>query len=313
MKFNIFLYIVLNFIVLQLLSLQSSVVDLVLNSCCILGIATLGIAHGAIDDILYGASEGKKRIHFIKKYVLVSFIFLIFWLFFSNAALSIFLVISAYHFGQSQFVDYQFGSGLITRILYFLWGALVILFMFCFNSVELLTSQNILGEFLFILYFLVDYSYYLLIVFSVLYIITFLYTIYVNDISYHSIFKEIYILGLVSLSFYILPPFVAFSLFFILIHSLKVMSQEYSFCKEKLNIDNLFQFIKLLLPLTICSLLGTGFIIYGVFYFGGIELVVVSLLVLLSCITLPHSFVMDRFYGGIFYSNSKQIQREIVL
>jgi hypothetical protein len=97
--------------------------------------------------------------------------------------------------------------------------------------------------------------------------------------------------------------FIAFSLFFVCLHSLKVMFQEYFYCKEKLQLNSVYQFVRLLLPLTIISLMGIIFILIVVFKFDKLDLIPYILLILLSCITIPHSFVMEKFYSLPFTKN----------
>lgn len=297
LKPNIFIYIASNFLLLHLVSLQSAITNQVIHALCALGILTLGIAHGSIDNILYGVKPGRSNIVFIIRYVLVVGLFGLVWIFFPNVAFLLFLLVSSYHFGQSQFVEYNLKPKFLSKCLYMLWGALILLLMFHFNGAELLELQASEYQFYPALSHIIYYSYHYLVTCSVLYGILFFGLTYLNQLSLQFFFKESYVLLLVVCSMYLFPAFIAFSLFFVWIHSFKVILQEFEYCKRQLNIKKIWEFIRLFLPLTVVSLLGTLCIVLLVFQFGEAHFLPNILLILLSCLTIPHSFVMDKFYG----------------
>lgn len=297
MKINLFIYIISNLIIFQLISLQNELICGAIYLICIFGVFSIGLAHGSIDNVLAGAKSGKENYLFIVKYLIIVFCFGVLWMFTPNIALIFFLIVSAYHFGQSQLVDYNFKPIWLSKLMYISWGGFVLFSMFYFgNSKMLLLQQNHLS-FLSIINYLIENSFYFLLVFSFILITTFLSATILKRISINDFFKEFYIMVLLIISFKVLPTFIAFSLFFVWVHSLKVMLQEYEFCKRKLEIKNQMQFFKLLLPLTIVSLLGIGFVLLAIIQYNYLEFIPYVLLIMLSCVTIPHAFVMDRFYG----------------
>ncbi|MFT4879457.1 MAG: Brp/Blh family beta-carotene 15,15'-monooxygenase [Flavobacteriales bacterium] len=297
MKSNVFIYIASNFLLLFLLSLQSELMDQIINAVCALGILTLGIAHGAIDNILYGAKPGKSNSGFIFRYVLIIAMIAIIWLLLPNLAFLLFLVVSAYHFGQSQFTEYQFKPKMLSKVLFLSWGSTIILLLLHFNGQESLTLQETYFNFPPILNHLIEHSTIYLISSASIYMTTLLVISYLNKLSVHSFFKEAYILLLIMVSIFLFPAFIAFSLFFVWLHSCKTIMQEFEYCKEHLQIKTLKKFIRLFLPLTIASILGTVLIVFVAFKFGQTHLIPYILLILISCVTIPHSFVMDKFYS----------------
>ncbi|MEM9919525.1 MAG: Brp/Blh family beta-carotene 15,15'-dioxygenase [Bacteroidota bacterium] len=299
MRLHIFLYIISNLFLLQLNSLESASVDSVVNIICVISIATLGIAHGAIDNILHGANKGMSKFFFILKYLLIMLLFAIFWFVTPNLAFLVFLILSAYHFGQTQLVDYKISSKLVSGFMYFLWGGIVILLMLFFNKEHLMELRGAEYNLPEVYFHLVTHSQAYLLSFAGLLVAIFAKIRIDGAISNSALFKETYLMALITCSFLLMEPFIAFALFFVLVHSLKAISQEFTFCKEKLIIQNTVQFFLLFLPLTISSLVGISVVLLLVVQFSHLSLIPYTLLVLLSCITIPHSFVMNRFYNFV--------------
>jgi hypothetical protein len=111
---------------------------------------------------------------------------------------------------------------------------------------------------------------------------------------------ESYQILLIAIAFYLFSTLVGFTLYFIILHSFKVLIQEYDFLKRKTSIKGLLHFIQLLTPFTMLSIAGMA-IIFSVIHFLGLNVSIpLLLLILVSSITLPHSYVMDIFYqrGG---------------
>lgn len=278
------------------MSLESEITNQVIYVLCTLGILTLGIAHGAIDNVLYGAKPGKSNANFILKYIFIIILFAVFWILLPNLAFLGFLLISAYHFGQSQFTDYDLKPKWVEKLLFISWGSSILLLLFYFNAEEFRLSHDSYFHFSGTLNHIIDNASIYLSITASFFAASFIRLITVNRLKLDDIIKEVYILSFIACSIYLLPPFVAFSLFFVFVHSFKVILQEFDYCKKSLSIPSVSRFIKLFLPLTISSLLGTGAIIVLVVYVGKTDFLPYVLLILLSCITTPHAFVMEIFY-----------------
>ena len=108
-----------NLIFVQLLSLGDQYVNLFVYVMCGIGVLTLGLSHGAVDDMLYSKSKTIKRFNpkFILNYVAGVIVFSLICVVSVNLALALFLLVSAYHFGQSQFVEFSIKSMFWTIIL----------------------------------------------------------------------------------------------------------------------------------------------------------------------------------------------------
>lgn len=297
MKPNLFIYLVSNLLLIQFIGLDSPIVEQGIYLICALGIASIGLAHGAIDNLLYPVKSGQANLLFILKYVASIFGFALFWWLIPNIAFVFFLAVSAYHFGQSQFAEYSLKPYFLSRFIYFFWGSSILLSMLFFNK-ALLSNPQLPGlPTLFATRHLIEYSgSYLILSLGVLVVSGALIATF-NKLLWEAIFKEIYTISLIIISFYLLPAFVAFALFFVWIHSFHVMTQEYIYCKKAHNIRSHLEFLRLFIPLTLAALLSTGAIVLLLYQFEKTDWLPFALLVLLSCVTIPHAFVMESFYN----------------
>lgn len=292
MKLSLFIYICLNLIFLQLLSLESTYIDSGINVLCVLGILFIGVAHGSIDNILYGIKTTKANILFIVKYVVVVLLLGCVWLVSPDFVLALFLLTSSYHFGQAQFVDYKIRFKGLTRLLYLFWGGVITSSIFYFNAEEALNLQE--PRSIQLISYLHSQAFYFLACAIAGFMLVFSTLSWYHKLSIQAYLKELYLLFLITASFSTLPTFVALSLFFVCLHSLNSMLHEYKFCKQELEVNSIKQFVKLLIPLTVTSLL--GLCVLFVIYSANIDFVFYALVVLPSCLTIPHAFVMEKFY-----------------
>lgn len=264
-----------------------------------------GVPHGAIDNILFLEKSSMSPFRFYTYYLGAIVLNLISWMLFPAFSLCLFLAISSYHFGQSQFVDNIKAPWRFANVLYFFWGSGVILSFIYFNvpalgdltqSIEdlqvfgvLLNPNWILGLF----------------IGSNLICLTLLvYALTQRILSLNSFALEIYLLGLIYLLAYLTNFIIGFTLFFTVIHSFKVFQSEYNHFYPDAKRLNLVPFVLKLLPLSIISFLGAGFL-FGMIHIGVAPLSYpFAILLSISSITLPHVFVMERFYA-----NTKNIEQ----
>ena len=203
-------------------------------------------------------------------------------------------MISAYHFGESQLVT-LFRSNKFNHFVFLLWGTWLIVCLMYFNSSELEEIGNYSTIFsvnrsilsiLPIVFFVTSIS-----LFSILILLSLN-----KNLTLNHLFQELFTLGLVALTFYIFPFVIGFTLYFVFLHSIRVMYQEYDFLKSRINKLSYSSFIKLLLPNTIMFLF--GLVIFLLLYSNNYFTISLSeiLIVSISCVTVPHAFVMMRFY-----------------
>ena len=292
-----FLFISSLYIVLSIIG-YSGPIDLNTQIICsALLIAVVGIPHGAIDHIIYLEENKTKPFHFYLSYFTLMGLYIICWIFLPIASLLFFLLLSAYHFGESQFSNILDRDITTKYILPFTWGCSLLSGLVLYNKEEvLLLSKN--SPDLSNLIVIFHWELYLLILLfsTTITIMILARLLWTKKIKVEQCLKEIYLLVLIHSSFYVLPLLLGFTLYFVILHSVKVLIDEFTYLKIKKQLSSPLSFVKLLFPYTALSILGAGLLLYGVYF----EIINVSytfiILVFISALTLPHSIVMNGFY-----------------
>ncbi|HKK40157.1 MAG TPA: Brp/Blh family beta-carotene 15,15'-dioxygenase [Cryomorphaceae bacterium] len=259
-------------------------------------IALLGIPHGAIDHILFLEKSSWSPVVFYIFYLGLIGLYVILWLMAPAASMALFLALSAYHFGQSQFADLKL-SRKLKPILYFSWGSTVLSGLIYFNRAEIAEIARS-NEEMANLSAVMDPNLYLVLLIASAVVVTGVLGFGLSQkiLSVERAAIEVFVMGLIQFSFIAFPILTAFTLFFVVIHSLKVLSDEYDFM---LNLRSRFSvglFLKLLLPYTVLSLFGSALLLF-IAYMGWLPISNLLLVfILISVLTLPHSIVMEGFY-----------------
>ncbi len=105
-----------------------------------IGFFTVGLSHGALDHITQKANiNAKEYTYFIVNYLIKSALIGSVWLVFPSLALIIFILYSAWHFGQADYQEWKLKYGLQS----FLWGliSLLIILLFHFDELNLFLLQ----------------------------------------------------------------------------------------------------------------------------------------------------------------------------
>ncbi len=270
----------------------------------------LGIPHGAIDNVLYLRKKQDQNLRFIGIYLLVIALNVAIWLIIPQLAYVLFLLLSAFHFGQSQFSHYLKKPKVKHLIIYISWGLSVLSGLVYLNLQEIHMIMNEFSEFD-QFRTLHETSLMAAIFFgsTAVTIITLLLFTGKKLINTETLIMESLVLSLILVSFYLLPLIIGFSLYFVILHSLKVLREEYGFLIEEKDVLSILDFTKLVAPFTLFSLFGIG-ILFAMIHFKIIDLPYgYLLLIVISSITLPHVFVMNRFYDQLF---SRKIFRKFI-
>ncbi len=259
----------------------------------------VGMPHGAIDHILFKNTHNVKASIFNIWYLSLILIYSCCWIYFPGFSFFVFLMISAYHFGQSQFSDLSLEDSKL-RPLYAGWGMSIISSMMVYNNEEIqmsLISLEQLGPTIYKPFWLICMISGTLIT---LYHIIKLSLLKHIDIT--RVHQELLILVLIHSCFYYLPSIVAFTIYFCVLHAIRVTEEEYLFLKNKKHITTFVQFARLVAPFSVLSvvlMILSAVIIQS--YFLPLTPLIFIIFILLSILTLPHSIVMD-----IFYSSTKE-------
>lgn len=301
MSKEIFLFIAAVFLLMPIVSLGEGLSMAEQLLFCAPFIFFIGIPHGAIDNILYQKRHPVSNRFFIGIYLLVIAVNVAIWVIVPQFAYILFLLISAYHFGQSQFTHALSTKSWVKQIIYISWGCGVLAALILFNLTELNILIEQYPEFS---SFSIAHNKILLewifgssttLAFSML-----LWQVKAKHFALESFLIESITLGLILLSFYLMPIIIGFSLYFVILHSVKVMREEFIFLKKEKLVRSWLSFIKVLSPFSIISFLGLGLFILLIHY----DILTIpygyALLIMISSITLPHVFVMERFYSVLY-------------
>jgi len=218
-----------------------------LTAICFFLIATIGISHGALDNIKgfkvlksYGI---KKKYFFYLTYIILSLLVILFWILFPVLILSLFLLIASYHFGKE---DSQF---IITKkrkfhdLSFLLKGSIIVLAPLMFHTEETIKIFEILNVQLALTNKDILLPFIILSLLSNHLVVNFKgghYAIYFDWIT-------IIILN------WVFDPLVAFTIYFCFLHSIRhSISLIYEINRNNLK-KGLKEFIKKALPLTIIT------------------------------------------------------------
>lgn len=260
-------------------------------------ILLIGIPHGAIDHILFFKKRSLSQLKFYSIYLGLILLFLVLWIYLPFWSLLFFLLISAFHFGESQFSDIDTDKFLKYSLFSF-WGIALLSTLMYYNLDELIEIttyfqdtndlQIIYNESLIIRLFQITNISSLLII-SILAI--------KKRLNLDRFFSELFLILILHITFYLFPFLIAFTMYFVILHSIRVMHQEYMFLKKKNDIFNFLGFIKILAPYSLLSIFFTAVIII-LSYLSIIpySIPLVSIIII-SVITLPHAIVMHIFYN----------------
>ena len=260
-------------------------------------ILLFGIPHGAIDHILFFKKRKMSQLKFYTLYLSLILLFLIFWLYQPMWSFLFFLVLSAFHFGQSQFADLKTKKTIYSNILFIIWGLTLLVNLIFYNANEL---NNFTAFFDDTVSFQSIYKHHYIrnsfILFNVVNAGILAYLMASKQMIWSRFTSEIFLIALIHLTFYLFPFIIGFTLYFVVLHSIRVMSQEFNYFKSEDSTFSLLHFLKLLMPHTLLSIFSTIFILW-LSYKEIIPLSVpLTSLIIISVITLPHAIVMHIFY-----------------
>lgn len=252
--------------------------------CFISILILIGIPHGAIDHLLLSPEINKKKlIKFIFKYLLIIALYLIVWLIIPTWALLAFILMSAYHFGQSHFIKFKLKK--LERLTYLSLG-LFFLSTILWGDFEYTTS---------ILSNIIDLSYlkkyglpFILLTFS---FSSILIIINLQKSSIWLLLESIFL----GIMLFHLPLLLGFIIYFGFWHSLPSMKEEFEALEKYLKDDKVKGFIMKLLPFTLISLAGISLILLIFSKMMNSNQLTLLFFVLVSLISAPHIWYMNLF------------------
>jgi Brp/Blh family beta-carotene 15,15'-monooxygenase len=270
----------------------------------------LGIPHGAIDNVLFIRNKEIKNYEFIGIYLVFVSLNVGLWIIFPSLGYILFLLLSAYHFGQSQFSHYFERQPLSHLSLYLFWGISILSGLVYFNIEEIQQIMSNQAEFaVFSPLHQENHMLYTLLFSTGVTLLLMVFLTLKGSIRFETFFMEFLVLSLIQICYFLMPLLIGFTLYFVLLHSFKVLREEYLFLNSENEVKSLGNFIKLVTPFTLFSIVGIAFL-FGLIYLNILTLPYgYVLLIVISSITLPHVFVMNRFYSLLF---SKRLSSKVI-
>jgi Brp/Blh family beta-carotene 15,15'-monooxygenase len=256
-------------------------------------IFTFGILHGANDLVLISQLKNRKKRTFFK--ILVSYIgvVLISALLFTKipiVALTLFILVSAYHFGEQHWQDIvKDGNSIITKIFQFNYGLVILLLLFTFNKQEVIeivfkiTAFAITEKIISTVFFTV----------IVLFLIN-TYILYKNSASFKNIvIEQLFYLVLLCIIFKVSSLIWGFTIYFIFWHSIPSLNDQIQFLYGKYSFSNFKKYFKSAFLYWIISLVGIS-----ILYFISKDMIIFDALFFsfLASITFPHAIVILKMY-----------------
>jgi Brp/Blh family beta-carotene 15,15'-monooxygenase len=297
--------IMLSLIKHELFVSSSLVVALVL-------IVLIGIPHGANDHLLFFNlinkrvdEKNEKSTLFFSSYIGLILLYVCCWYLFPTFSLGLFIMISIYHFGQSNVYISPIESKFVKLISIFLSGSFVLLtpiFAHIETALPVIQTLTKNPDFLVISDKLGNK---LAISTGILMIIHWVILMLSKHINLKDGLIEILNVFLLFGLFYYSPLWIGFAIYFTLWHAIPSIEDQINFFKTTRENYNLGKYIREIFPFSLIALLG----LFLAFQFSGDYISVNQGLALLfsfiAVITLPHMIMMDLLYlrlGGKNFS-----------
>ena len=257
-------------------------------------IFSFGILHGSNDLALINSifkSQIKYSFYIIIGFylaIVLSAIILFYLL--PSLALSLFLIFSAFHFGEQHWEHHDLLLSKIGKSLfYFIYGLVVIQLLFVFNTKEVIniilsiTGQQI-SENAITWLFLANVS--------VLFIII-MYLFFRQHSFRKTIGLELFYLLLFSIIFKVSSLIWGFAIYFVLWHSLPSLLEQIIFIYGDYNRKNMLDYCKKAFPYWIISLAGIAMLY---FIFKGEKLFYAIFFSFIAAVTFPHALVINKMF-----------------
>ncbi len=263
----------------------------------------IGLPHGAVDHLIHIRQKQSKELtattlgRFVRSYLLMIALYGLVWYLLPAVSLGLFIVLSCYHFGQSQLYYFFKKEGYFSTFTYILWGLAVLSYIICWNSQDSIALiSTILPEFgaWLVTSPLAANLWFLPWVLSVVpaaFLISRLRVLPFGIVLWEA--GSLLVIGLVS---YYCGLLVAFSVYFGFWHSSKSLRAIVRSFRSLHPDYNYTRFYKDAFFFSALSIVGIALLSAGTYYFPiGIHPVMLFF-VLISLLTFPHMVILEEVY-----------------
>ncbi|WP_044398219.1 Brp/Blh family beta-carotene 15,15'-dioxygenase [Lacinutrix sp. Hel_I_90] len=257
-------------------------------------IFSFGILHGANDILLINViSNHKKKDSFLKVlivYLLTVFSAVALFYFIPLVALILFILFSAYHFGEQHWESKVLGvSKTISHTYYFVYGLFLFMLLFIFNTTEVIEVIKAITRYTVndntIIYSFAATAYILLFIAVRLF--------YKSSAFKAIALRESFNLLVFTLIFKVSTLIWGFAIYFILWHSIPSLFEQISFIYGRFSKVNVVSYVKRAFPYWLISLIGMAIVI---FVFQEEKLLYAIIFSFIAAVTFPHAIVITKMF-----------------
>lgn len=283
--------IVSSFVCLWLASLLSSDLETV---CGFLLIFSFGILHGANDLLLFDkmALHKGKSAHTIILAIYVVLVILVFLLFLVIPlwALAVFILFSAYHFGEQHWERSKLKSPIGIKKLFFgIYGLFILALLFALNATEVLQIVFSISNYQFSPNIL-EYGF---IIISMMFLAITGYLAFKQKNFRKNGIEELLYLLVFSIIFKISSLIWGFAIYFIFWHSLPSLYDQITFVYKDFNKKNALAYTKAAFPYWLISVVA---IVVFYFVFKSMDVFYALFFSFLAAVTFPHTFAIHSMF-----------------
>ena len=257
-------------------------------------IFTFGMVHGSNDIMIVDKLSKKTNSTFFKilsTYLIVVTAAILIFYFIPVLALVLFILFSAYHFGEQHWEEVLSNLSLpLQKIFFFCYGLLILYLVFLFNVEAVI-------EIIYEITSLMLNDIYASEVTQILLVVLFLitgYAVYKKQIAIKSVLRELFSLLVFAIIFNSSSLIWGFTIYFIFWHSIPSLLDQIKFIYGDLKKKSILKYIKAALPYWLVSLVGIA-ILFLIFkdekHFHSL------FFAFIAAVTFPHAIVMLKMFS----------------
>ena len=257
-------------------------------------IFTFGMVHGSNDIMIVDKLSKKTNSTFFKilsTYLIVVTAAILIFYFIPVLALVLFILFSAYHFGEQHWEEVLSNFSLpLQKFFFFCYGLLILFLVFLFNVEAVI-------EIIYEITSLELNDIYASEVTQILFVILFLITgkaVYKKQIAIKSVLRELFSLLVFAIIFNSSSLIWGFTIYFIFWHSIPSLLDQITFIYGDLKKKSILKYVKAALPYWLISLVGIA-VLFLIFkdekHFHSL------FFAFIAAVTFPHAIVMLRMFS----------------
>lgn len=286
------LSIILSFLGLWITSTFSGQTEIILGFILIF---SFGVLHGSNDILLIDSFTNSNTkytfLRVLSTYLVAVFSVISLLYFIPAFALIIFIVFSAFHFGEQHWEYRELKvPEVILKIFYLLYGLLVLNILFFLNQDDVIIIVNSIISASMPEY-LIRYCFVLNIV---LFASLTFYMFFKSQAFKENIFIEIFYLLVFTIIFKVSTLIWGFTIYFILWHSIPSLFEQVVFIYGDFSKKNLFSYFTKAFPYWIISLMGMTI---AYFIFKDTKIFNAIFFSFIAAVTFPHALIINKMFG----------------